>query len=211
MRGAAFGKPSANDDSGDSTGDYRRSVPYIKHAYYTWLELPSPGAQPSRAAYGMIPDANPQSVFGRGGNELLWESVQDHAPVTAEVADQVSTLVSVRNVQSSLEGNTTAVQLKPPPPPEPNGIPLLPVSRRPRHWRSSCATLPGLMEPTPTATYPLVAACKRGWVTLEAVGVAGVRLLQQLQGKTRFTGSGSCFSLTCEKTNSPSTEFEHAR
>lgn len=43
-------------------------------------------------AYGMIADSNPQSVFGRGGNELLWESVQDHAPVTAEVADQVSTV-----------------------------------------------------------------------------------------------------------------------
>lgn len=37
----------------------------------------------------VLPDSNPQSVFGRGGNELLWESVQDHAPVTAKVADQV--------------------------------------------------------------------------------------------------------------------------
>lgn len=52
--------------------------------------LSFPGAHVCRAARGMIPDANPQSIFGRGGNELLWESIQDHAPVTAEVADQVS-------------------------------------------------------------------------------------------------------------------------
>lgn len=32
--------------------------------------------------------ATPQSIFGQG-LELLWESVQDHAPVTAEIADQV--------------------------------------------------------------------------------------------------------------------------
>lgn len=31
----------------------------------------------------------PQSIFGQG-LELLWESVQDHAPVTADVADQVA-------------------------------------------------------------------------------------------------------------------------
>ncbi|CAN0478869.1 unnamed protein product, partial [Ectocarpus sp. 12 AP-2014] len=40
-------------------------------------------------------DANPQSIFGRGGNELLWESVQDHAPVTAEVADQASEALAI--------------------------------------------------------------------------------------------------------------------
>lgn len=47
---------------------------------------------------GMISDANPQSIFGRGGNELLWESVQDHAPVTAKVADQVSTRIRVIDI-----------------------------------------------------------------------------------------------------------------
>ncbi|CAM9482017.1 unnamed protein product [Scytosiphon promiscuus] len=35
-------------------------------------------------------DANTNTIFGRGGNELLWETMQDHAPVTAEVADQAS-------------------------------------------------------------------------------------------------------------------------
>eukprot|EP00752_Nemacystus_decipiens_P004045 g3704.t1 len=40
-------------------------------------------------------DTSPQSVFGRGGNELLWESVQDHAPVTAEVADQASEALAI--------------------------------------------------------------------------------------------------------------------
>lgn len=34
--------------------------------------------------------ATPQSIFGQG-LELLWASVQDEAPVTAEVADQVGT------------------------------------------------------------------------------------------------------------------------
>lgn len=35
-----------------------------------------------------VADATPKSIFGRG-LELLWASVQDDAPVTAEVADQV--------------------------------------------------------------------------------------------------------------------------
>ena len=218
----------------------------------------------SLVAYGMIPDSNPQSVFGRGGNELLWESVQDHAPVTAEVADQVSTVVLVRAtrslagmsslqatcgclVLSCLKGATlscfssdvrpsiteicsmghgefpicpgaangfqrkllpsviyketlASVEAVPPPPPpsQPSPLSLSPESRRLRRWLSSCATLPGLMVANPTATYRLVAACKRGWVISAAVGVAGVRPLQQLQGKMRFIGNGSCFSSTCE-------------
>eukprot|EP00903_Cladosiphon_okamuranus_P019913 g18301.t2 len=49
------------------------------------------GAQSGSAQKATVSDdANTQSIFGRGGNELLWESVQDHAPVTAEVADQAS-------------------------------------------------------------------------------------------------------------------------
>lgn len=81
-------------------------------------------------------------------------------------------------------------------------------SRRRRRWRSSCVTLPGPMAATRTTLSRPAAACKRGWVTLGAAAVAvaapapEVRPQWQRRGKTRFTRSGSCSSLTCEYSRS---------